>query len=56
MDVVEGLNIDGIPRAYGLVGDATWTKTNGKEYPVSYILMDLVEGIELIDFLNQAKR
>ena len=56
MDVVEGLTIEGIPKTYDLVETATWTKTNGEACSVSYILMDLVQGVELIDFLNQSKQ
>ena len=52
IDVVEGLKIEGIPTTYSLVPDTTWTKSDGKTCQVSYINMDLVEGVELIDFLN----
>ena len=56
IDVVEGLKIEGIPTTYSLVPEATWTKSDGKTFQVSYINMDLVEGIELIDFLNACGR
>ena len=54
--IVEGLNIEEIPKTYGLVPEATWIKSDGKTCQVSYIIMDFVDGVDLLDFLNQSKK
>ena len=30
-----------------------WVKSNGKKKPVCYVVMDLVDGVELLDFLSE---
>ena len=30
-----------------------WIKSNGKKKPVCYVVMDLVDGVELLDFLSE---
>ena len=54
--LVRDLSINGIPKTYELQEDAVWTKSNGQQRNVSFLVMELVQGVELIDFLNQAKR
>ena len=55
-NLVRDLSIPGIPKTYELQEDAVWVKSNGSQRNVSFLIMELVQGVELIDFLNQAKR
>ena len=55
-NLVRDLSIPGIPKTYELNENAVWTKSNGQQRNVCYLVMELVQGVELIDFLNQAKR
>ena len=52
MDIVGELGLDGVQKTYDLVDTAIWKKKNGSECEVSYLLMELIEGVELIDFIN----
>ena len=52
LDIVGELGLDGVQKTYDLVDTAIWKKKNGSECEVSYLLMELIEGVELIDFIN----
>ena len=51
INTIEALHINGIPKIYDLVPNAMWKMANGQECPVSYMLMELIKGVELMDFL-----
>jgi len=55
LDIVGELGLDGVQKTYGLVDTAIWKKKSGEECEVSYILMELIKGVELIDFINESK-
>ena len=35
--------------------DATWIKKSGERVQVCCLVMELLEGVELLDFLNETK-
>lgn len=49
------MNIDGIMKYYEFEEDAIWTTSKGKQKNVSYLVMELLEGVELLDFLNESQ-
>ena len=53
--LVQELGIDDVPRYYEFNENAVWQKKNGDDVPCCYILMELVQGIELIDFFNNSR-
>ena len=55
-DTMRGLNLESIPKYIEFNTDAIWTKSNGEEVKVCYVVMENVEGIELIDLFNNLGR
>lgn len=51
-DVVKNLEVDSIMKYYDFQEEATWTKKNGKETQVCFLVMELLNGVELLEFLN----
>ena len=51
-DLVKSLNFDDVIKYKGFEKKATWYKSDMNDYDVSYLLMENVEGIMLIDFFN----
>ena len=54
VELVQQLDIDDVPKYYEFNEDAVWQKKNGEDKPCCYILMELVQGVELIDYFNSA--
>ena len=54
-DVVKGLNIDGVMKYYDFAENATWTNRKGQSKQVCYLVMELLDGVELLEFLNEAE-
>ena len=52
LDLLNRLEIDGIPRHHGLKLHATWKNSRGETFVVSYVLMELIVGVNLLDFIN----
>ena len=57
-DLVRSLNLESVSKYYEFIEDVTWYKSrNGVSKPHCYCLvMEIIEGVELIDFVNQTKR
>lgn len=53
-EVVQGLNIESIVKYHEFNDNAIWTKSNGETKQVCYTVMDPLEGVELLDFMNSA--
>ena len=56
LEVVQNLTISGVSKYYEFVTDGVWEKRNGRNVPCCFLVMELIEGVELIDFFNAAKR
>ena len=54
LDLVKEHQIDCIPEYYDFVDNAVWKKKDGTDTNVCYLLMENVQGVELIDFFNNA--
>ena len=55
VELVQQLDIEDVPKYYEFNEDAVWQKKNGEDKNCCYILMELVQGVELIDFFNSAQ-
>ena len=55
MEVVEGLNLDNVPRYYEFKEDY-WIKRNGSKEKVFILVMEHVEGVTLFDFFIKMKK
>ena len=51
-NIVAELCLDGIPKIYELVETAEWNTSKGEKRIISYMLMELIEGVELFDFIE----
>jgi len=51
--VVNGLAIDGVMKYYDFQENATWTNRKGEGRQVCYLVMELLDGVELLEFLNE---
>ena len=49
---MQNLNIKSIMKQYEFVDNAIWTNSKGKQQNVCYLTMELLDGVELLDFLN----
>ena len=54
--VVQNLNMNAVSKYFEFVTDGIWCKRNGQNTSCCYLVMELIEGVELIDFFNAAKR
>jgi len=52
-ELVKKLTIPQVMKYYEFNEDATWRKKNGDTRQVCYLLMELLNGVELLDFLNE---
>ena len=52
-ELVKDLNIPQIMKYYEFNEKATWRKSTGEEVEVCYLVMELLDGVELLDFLNE---
>ena len=43
-----------VSKYYEFVTDKIWERRNGTDVTVSYLLMEYVDGVRLIDFFNSA--
>ena len=55
VELVQQLDIDDVPKYYEFEEDSVWQKKNGQDVPCCYLRMELVQGIELIDFFNNSR-
>ena len=55
VDLVQQLDMDECVRYLEFNENAVWQKSNGRDVNCCYILMELVQGIELIDFFNNSR-
>ena len=54
-DLIKDLDIPNVMKYYEFKEDATWVKSDGKTKTVCYLLMELLDGVELLDFLNECQ-
>lgn len=52
-EVVSQLSINGVMKYYEFVEEAIWTSKVGEQKKVCYLVMELVKGVELLEFLNE---
>ena len=52
LEVVRNLNLPELPKYYEFVTDAIWTRSDGRQQPITYLLMEYVKGVALLDYLN----
>ena len=52
-DVVKGLNLKNVMKYYDFAEKETWTNRKGESKQVSYLVMELLDGVELLEFLNE---
>ena len=52
---MQSLQIDAVTKYIEFQTDAIWTKGDGSNHPCCFLVMELIEGVELIDFFNAAK-
>ena len=53
-DIVAALNLNSVLKYHEFKEDAVWKKRNGQERRVCYLVMELVEGVELLEFIKEA--
>ena len=53
-ELVKDLEIPQIMKYYDFNEKATWTKSTGEKVEVCYLVMELLDGVELLDFLNES--
>jgi len=51
-DLVTQLDLDEVTKYYEFKTDVIWYKNDGTKVPVSYLLMEYVDGVTLTDFFN----
>ena len=51
--VVQRLKIPGVMRYFEFNERATWTNGKGVQKEVCYLVMELIEGVELLEFINE---
>ena len=47
-EIVKNLNIKGVMKYYEFNADATWINRKGEEKQVCYLVMELIQGVELL--------
>ena len=55
-NIVSSLKLKAIPRYIEWKREATWVNSDGDERKVAYLVMEHVDGVELIDLFNQIGR
>jgi len=53
-DVVSKLCIKGVMKYYDFIPNAIWTNKNGEQKKVACLVMELLKGVELLEFLNES--
>ena len=54
-DIVRKLNSGKIIKYYDFNPDAVWHKKNGQDKKCAYLLMEIVDGVELFDFFRSGQ-
>lgn len=54
-DIVRNLDNDFIMKYIDFNEKATWRKKNGEEKQVCYLVMELLDGVELLELLNECQ-
>ena len=54
-DLIKDLDIPNVMKYYEFKENATWVKSDGSKKQVCYLLMELLDGVELLDFLNECQ-
>ena len=52
MEIVETLKLPQIPNYFAFEPSAIWTRSDGRQQPVSYLLMEHINGVALMEYLN----
>merc|ERR1712193_427951 len=52
-EVVKGLDCSLIMKYFEFQENATWTKSSGNQKQVCYLVMELLDGVELLELLNE---
>ena len=52
-EIVQSLNIESIIKHHEFIEHAIWEKTDGKKKQVCCVVMDYLDGVEMLDFLNE---
>ena len=51
-DLVKDLNHKSIVKYHEFNDNTTWTKKSGEKIPCCYLLLELLEGVELLELMN----
>ena len=54
-EIVKALNLPGVMRYHEFEEDAVWTNGKGKQRKVAYLVMELIKGVELLEFINECE-
>ena len=54
-DIVQNLNNKYIMKYIEFNENATWQKKNGEQKQVCYLVMELLDGVELLELLNECQ-
>ena len=55
VNIVQTIDCGDVPKYFEFAPDAVWhKKRNNKDVQCSYLVMENVQGVELIDFFNNA--
>jgi len=54
-EVVKGLDCNLIMKYFEFQENATWTKSSGNQKQVCYLVMELLDGVELLELLNECQ-
>lgn len=52
-EIVKALNLHGVMRYHDFEQDAVWTNAKGVQRKVAYLVMELIKGVELLEFINE---
>lgn len=52
-ELVNNLNLDSVVKYYEFCEDATWTKKSGEKIRCCFLVMELLRGVELLEFFNE---
>ena len=52
LEIVQNLEVPEIPKYYEFVTDVMWTRSDGRQQPITYLLMENIKGVALLDYLN----
>ena len=54
-ELMRQLKMDSVVKYYDFNPDAEWTQKDGKKVKCCYLVMERVQGVELLEFLNEMK-